>query len=594
MGRLPVSKWKVQLANTNRSERGIAANPLPPQRIATQPVVIGVMVLDINATPNSAADSNRYTRLSSFPGKVAYISGGVARNVADCMSKLKLKPLVITAVGHDLAGNFLWEEWNATGLSVDAILRHQDIDTAVSCNTFDGKGELAAAVASVESIEPFLTPDWIGRFKQEISSAPILMVDANLSYHSLEASCQIADHSGTPVWFDPASVAKSGRITSAVEYVRFVSANEDELIAMANVLYGSDIFSPVRRDHSTTVESLFELLKPAIRVLLQKKVKVIVVNVGSDGVFLCSKAKSDLGGLDFRGNQPPPCSKQLSEAVDAKWSIGASKYNLFSDFFAVHFPALSATVVRDTGAGDCLVGATIASLCAGLDVMRSVAVGIAAAKFAVEVETNVPPELSLNRIVYDAKTSVYSRMSVSQRNSTKNSSYLSKDLATSQPPPQNKNINNPLLWQSQSQNSTIGDHASVIRGTANNYQISRGHARQIDEQMIVRGQEYEQPIRSILNQHPQPSVQAAPQKKDAVEKPKYAEILKVNLPPEAIQKDKFEEESQVEEEQEEEDAQMQWETVQSRKANKRSAKVAREAYQRAAATGRNKHKFTKY
>ncbi|XP_060186075.1 pseudouridine kinase-like [Lycium barbarum] len=553
------------------------------------------MLLDINATPSSAAGSNRYTRLSSFPGKVAFISGGVARNVADCMSKLKAKSLMISAVGHDLAGNFLWEEWNATGLSVEAILRHKDSDTAVSCNTFDGKGELAAALASVESIEPFLTPDWIGRFKGEISSAPILMVDANLSYHSLEATCQMADHSRTPVWFDLASVAKSGRITSVVDYVRFVSANEDELIAMANALYGVDKFPPVRRDHSTTVESLFELLKPAIQVLLQKEVKVIVVNVRSDGVFLCSKAKSDLGRLDFRGDQPPPCSKQLSEAVDAKWSIGASKYNLFSDFLAVHCPALSATVVRDKGAGDCLVGTTIASLCAGLDVMPSVAVGIAAAKFAVEVETNVPSELSLDRIAYDAKTYVHSRMSVSQRNSTKNSSYLSKELVTSQPPSQNKNINNPLLWQSQSQNSTGGNHAPLSRGTANNYQISRGHARQIDEQMIVRGQEYEQPIsRSIINQLPQPNVQAAPQKKDAVEKPKYTKILKVNLPLEAIQKDKFEEESQVEEEQEEEDAQMQGETVQSRKANKRSAKVAREAYQRAAATGRNKHKFTKY
>ncbi|KAK4347512.1 hypothetical protein RND71_033851 [Anisodus tanguticus] len=414
----------------------------PPQRIATEPVVIGVIVLDINATPITRLDRlrsrgmvldvnqtpNSTTRLSSSPGKVAYIPGGVARNVADCMSKLKAKPFMISAVGHDdWSGNLLWEHWKSTGLSEHGILREKNIDTAVSCNTFDGKGELVAAVSSVESIEMFLTPDWIVKFKVKISTAPILMVDANLSSHSLEASCQMAAQFGIPVWFDPASVAKSRRIASVVHYVSFVSGNEDELIAMANALYGRDTFSPVRRDHSSTLESLFELLKPAIQILLNKGVKVIIVTIGSHGAFLCSKSKSNLGGLDFKGKRPPSLSKQLCDAVDEKWKtgqfLGPSRYNLFSDFYAVHFPALPASAVRVTGAGDCLVGGTIASLCAGLDVMQSVSVGIAAAKFAIEVETNVPAEQSLGRIAFDAMY-VYSGMSVSQNNTVKNPSVI--------------------------------------------------------------------------------------------------------------------------------------------------------------------------
>ena len=39
-----------------------------------------------------------------------------------------------------------------------------------------------------------------------------------------------------------------------------------------------------------------------------------------------------------------------------------------SHLFAVHFPALTASVVRLTGAGDCLVGGTLASLSATVDV----------------------------------------------------------------------------------------------------------------------------------------------------------------------------------------------------------------------------------
>ena len=65
---------------------------------------------------------------------------------------------------------------------------------------------------------------------------------------------------------------------------------------------------------------------------------------------------------------------------------------------AVHFPALPASVVRLTGAGDCLVGGMLASICAGLNLMQSVAVGIAAAKAAVEAETSVPTAFSLASI----------------------------------------------------------------------------------------------------------------------------------------------------------------------------------------------------
>lgn len=37
--------------------------------------------------------------------QVQYVSGGVARNVAECMSKLGNKPFMISVVGHDMAGD---------------------------------------------------------------------------------------------------------------------------------------------------------------------------------------------------------------------------------------------------------------------------------------------------------------------------------------------------------------------------------------------------------------------------------------------------------------------------------------------------------
>ncbi|KAG9130364.1 hypothetical protein Leryth_004348 [Lithospermum erythrorhizon] len=375
-------------------------------------VVIGGMVLDINATPSSSTKPRTTT-----PGKVVYALGGVARNIAECMSKLGSKPYMISAVGLDMAGNLLLQHWESAGLSIEGIRRNNDIETAVIVHIFDNEGEVAAGVASVKVVEHHLTPSWIEKFKMNICTAPVILVDANLSPVSLEASCQIADQGNTPVWFEPVSVAKSKRVASVVKHIRFVSPNEDELIAMANALSGEDTFHPIQRGINFVklpVESLFQELKPAIWVLLEKGIEIVIVTVGSDGIFLCSK--SDLGFQRLNCRECPPNSsggklyKTINLSCPSNLSPMASTSKGASKLFAVHYPALSASVVRLTGAGDCFVGGTLASLCSGLDVMQSVAVGIASAKAAVEAESNVPEQYSFKQIADDASVSILTRL----------------------------------------------------------------------------------------------------------------------------------------------------------------------------------------
>ncbi|KAK3023016.1 hypothetical protein RJ639_045010, partial [Escallonia herrerae] len=332
------------------------------------PVIIGGMVLDIHATPSIPANPRTTT-----PGRVHYSLGGVARNVAECVSKLGINPYMISAVGFDMAGNLLLEHWKSSGLSTEGIRRCHDIETAVVCNVFDVAGELAAAVASVESIV-------------------------------------VAADSDIPVWFEPVSVAKSKRVASVAKYqmlyfqITFASPNEDELIAMANALSFGDVFSPVQTSggkSKCSIESLFQMLKPAIWVLLEKGIKVVVLTLGSNGVLLCAKVGPSFKQISLKRKKPQGFGGLLHELVNSTCAPGrffSAKREESSNLFAVHFPAISASVVRLTGAGDCLVGGTLASICAGLDVMQSLAVGVAAAKAAVEVETNVPAEYSLEKI----------------------------------------------------------------------------------------------------------------------------------------------------------------------------------------------------
>ncbi|KAK6916544.1 Carbohydrate kinase PfkB [Dillenia turbinata] len=362
---------------------------------SSEAVIIGGMVLDIHATPS-----------------VKYVPGGVARNIAECLSKLGAKPYMISALGEDMAGNMLLDYWNWARLSTKGIKKQSIIKTPVVCNVLDVNGELAAGVADVEAVEKHLTPEWIRCSKSIICSAPVVMVDANLSPSALGAPCWMAAEAGIPLWFEPVSVAKSRRVTSVVKYITFASPNEDELIAMANALSGRDAFNPIQKDNAKTKcspESLFQMLKPAILVLLDKGVKIVIVTIGSNGVFLCSKGQSELLKNGFKRS-----SRELSQQLYKLVSSTCPSNRFFNDseyessqLYAVHFPALPASVVRLTGAGDCLVGGMLASLCAGLNVMQSVAVGVAAAKAAVETHTNVPARYSPAEIADNARL-VYS------------------------------------------------------------------------------------------------------------------------------------------------------------------------------------------
>jgi hypothetical protein len=181
---------------------------------------------------------------------------------------------------------------------------------------------------------------------------------------------------------------------------------------MANALSCANAFPPLERGNKYSTESLFQKLKPAIWVLLEKGIRIVVVTLGSDGAFLCSRGPSFMRAVLER-IKSHGSSRQFYQIVTSScpphW-YGATNLERDSHLFAVHFPALPVSVVRLTGAGDCLVGGMLASICAGLNVMQSMAVGIAAAKASVEAETNVPIAFSLANIAGKCSYIVFTKL----------------------------------------------------------------------------------------------------------------------------------------------------------------------------------------
>ncbi|CAL4900292.1 unnamed protein product [Urochloa decumbens] len=371
----------------------LRSNPLSSQaEVDPSPVIIGGMVLDIHAKPSVPPQPG-----TTVPGTVKYVRGGVARNIAECMSKLGTRPFMISVVGNDMAGQ------------LDYVQKVHDVATPVVSNVFDSNGELVAGVASVGAVERFLIPSWIYSFHHHISNASLVMLDANLPAESLEAACIMAYESGVPVLFEPVSVVKSRRVAPIAKYVTCTSPNEIELVAMANSLSPTTKYNFQKmeqcKDKAEAVERLFEMLRPAMFFLLEKGIKLLVVTLGSNGVFICCKEHTNFMKDQHKCKQTP-FSRQLVQKLDGCFPSN-NLVNLCRESSSrtcvFHLPAISASVISLTGAGDCLVGGVLSALCGGLDIIPSVAVGVAIAKASVESEANIPDDISPASVADDAK-----------------------------------------------------------------------------------------------------------------------------------------------------------------------------------------------
>ena len=73
--------------------------------------------------------------------------GGVGRGIAEALGQAGWKPLLVSAVGSDLAGEGLIAGCEAAGIATEGVLRDQTGErSAVYAALHDGGGELSAAI----------------------------------------------------------------------------------------------------------------------------------------------------------------------------------------------------------------------------------------------------------------------------------------------------------------------------------------------------------------------------------------------------------------------------------------------------------------
>jgi len=89
---------------------------------------------------------------SDVPGRITRVPGGVAMNIAMALRRFGLRPLLLTALGRDEAGDLLLAHAARLGLDVGHVYRSEDLPTD-SYMAIEGAGGLVAAIADAHSLE---------------------------------------------------------------------------------------------------------------------------------------------------------------------------------------------------------------------------------------------------------------------------------------------------------------------------------------------------------------------------------------------------------------------------------------------------------
>ena len=277
------------------------------------------------AGPDAAiGDSN------SWPGEISQTAGGVARNIAEALSRLGQSVSFAGRYSDDAAGALIANSLTNAGVSLHLSeqLAGQSSDQYLS--VFDAAGEWRGAVADMALVEG-ITPQWLAPVISRAPADAALIFDTNLPEASVHYLCLLGDDSF--IACDGVSPAKVTKLRSVLAKLTCLKVTKDEAETLLQLQAG------------TPYDEIIALLHEA-------GIAVVVLSDGSAGFHL-----SD--GVDHI-TMPPP----------------------------------STDIISVSGAGDCLFAGILWGLCDGDDLASIAQKGQFCATASLLSKAAVPPDLS--------------------------------------------------------------------------------------------------------------------------------------------------------------------------------------------------------
>lgn len=292
--------------------------------------VIGGANIDITGSPYYTLNLN-----DSNPGKTIMALGGVARNIAENLSRMGVDIEFITVLGDDLYSKEIQESC----MELNIGLNHSQIIPGERTSTYlcitNELGEMQLAISDMEIYEN-ISPSYLEEKLSVINGGSICIVDTNLTQESLN---YLMDNCKVPIFIDTVSTSKTEKIKPVLHNIHTLKPN----IIEAEILSGMKIES-------------IEDLEKATDIIIEKGVKNIFVTLGSKGVY---------------------------------YTDGKTKGSILP---------IQTNIGNTTGAGDSYMAAVAWAYLNGFDLEKSAKAGLATASITIQSNLTVSKDISAENI----------------------------------------------------------------------------------------------------------------------------------------------------------------------------------------------------
>lgn len=289
--------------------------------------VVGGVNIDIGGrsdAPLVAGDSN--------PGRIRSSLGGVGRNIAHNLALLGADVKLVTALGADDGAKRIEDSCASLGIDLSESLYVPDGATSTYLFLADSNGDMALAMNDM-AIYEHLTPAFFETKLGVLNAAALIVLDTNLTAESVR---YLGEHCTAPIFADPVSAAKAGKLAPVLGRLHTLKPNRME----AELLSGVKI---------TDEESLYR----AADALLATGLARVFISLGADGVLAADHERR------------------------------------------LHLQNPPARMVNTTGCGDAFMAATARSFLDGNDLETAAKRGLAASAVAMESADTINPAMSL-------------------------------------------------------------------------------------------------------------------------------------------------------------------------------------------------------
>ncbi|MEC9415301.1 MAG: PfkB family carbohydrate kinase [Pseudomonadota bacterium] len=168
----------------------------------------------------------------SNPGKLITSPGGVARNIAENISRLGIPCRLVSVIGNDAYGHMLKEHCEGIGIDTQYLMQSDEMSTSTYMSIIDNSGDMRMAISDMKIVST-LSVAYIKSIKKMIDQSKIIVLDTNIEDSTLKYI--VNTFPKIPIFIDTVSSIKAKKVLPYLANIHTLKPNLMEAEAISGI-----------------------------------------------------------------------------------------------------------------------------------------------------------------------------------------------------------------------------------------------------------------------------------------------------------------------------------------------------------------------